>query len=288
MNLTMETLTEKNVKTLLIEKETEPVSSVSTQENLEEKKESAKKVLFENNTPELYMANLKKNFSPEPEKKEEKPKEVKPKIQFEAAETFFSEPVKVNEKKQSPGQVSFSSYYVPQQEVKQNIEVEHEQIVEQQKEEILQHEIQTNTEAEEVVEIEEETILENIDEIEEKIEKKPKKLAKKKTRFKIFVFGLVGVLACMIGWAIFNAVEIKTLTAEMDKANKIYSVNIYNHISNISKADDLTNENSIFDLQKLSDAEILPLQPTPTEDVEYSIKSNWFDRLCNWISNLFN
>ena len=70
-------------------------------------------------------------------------------------------------------------------------------------------------------------------------------MEKKKTRFKIFVFGLVAVLACMAGWAIFNSVEIKTLTAELEQANKIYSVNIYNHISNLSKADDLTNEESI-------------------------------------------
>ena len=275
----MELLTEKENKIVTIEKET-PVSSFPVEQNLEEKRESAKKVLFENNTPELYMENLKKNFS-KPEVKEEKKVEPKPKIQFEAAETFFQEKPKEKEKKQTPGQVSFSSIYT-NEVVEENKKIAEPEVFEPEPEtKIIEQDIEENIEK-----IEENN--ENLNNFEEKTENKQKKLAKSKTRFKIFIFGLVGVLACMIGWAIYNAVEIKTLTAEMEQANKIYSVNVYSHISNISKADDLTNEDSIFNLEKLSSAEIIPIQPTPQEKVEYSIKSNWFDRLCNWISNLFN
>lgn len=275
----MEILTEKEIKIVTIEKET-PVSNFPVEQNLEEKRESAKKVLFENNTPELYMENLKKNFS-KPEVKVEKKVEPKPIIQFEAAETFFQEKTKAKEKKQAHGQVSFSAIYA-NETVEEKQEIVEQEIAEPEPEnEIIKDNIEENSE-----EIEEN--VENLNNFEEKVDNKQKKSAKSKTRFKIFIFGLVGVLACMIGWAIYNAVEIKTLTAEMEQANKIYSVNVYSHISNIAKADDLTNEDSIFNLEKLSTAKIIPVQPTPQEKVEYSIKSNWFDRLCNWVSNLFN
>lgn len=247
----METMKEKSSRTLLLEKETEEPSAVSF---VEEKKESAKKVLFENNTPELYMENLKKNFAPEP-KQEEKPK-VSPKIQFEAAETFFAKPT--------------------------------EQVEEIQEEEIIATEVEPEVQEETAEETEPKIEVEQEIENEEELQNKRLKRAKPKTRFRIFVFGLVGVLACMCGWAIYNSVEIQTLTSEIEQANKIYSVNVYNYINNLSKTDDLTNPDSIFNLDSLSDAGVVPIQPTKEDQVEYSVKSNWFDRLCNWISNLFN
>ena len=235
----METMKEKNSRTLLLEKETEEPSVESfIEENQEEKKESAKKVLFENNTPELYMQNLKKNFEPQQEKETKSAPSVSSKIQFEAAETFFSKPLEAKE------------------------------------------EIEVSSEEETLSDVQEENISED--------ENKPVKRAKPKTRFRIFIFGLISVLACMCGWSIYNAVEIKTLTAEIEQANKIYSVNVYNYVKTISKADDLTNKDSITNLDSLSEAGIVPLQPTKEDKSEYSVKSNWFDRLCNWLSNLFN
>lgn len=264
----METMKEKNSRTILLEKETEEPSDVSfIPENQEEKKESAKKVLFENNTPELYMQNLKKNFAPQPEKETKPAPSVSSKIQFEAAETFFSKPLEAKEKKQTEGQVSFQNVYVPLKEEPETLPEEKE-------------EIEVSSEEETVNDVIEENVSEN--------ENKPVKRAKPKTRFRIFVFGLIGVLACMCGWSIYNAVEIKTLTAEIEQANKIYSVNVYNYIKTISKADDLTNKDSITNLDSLSEAGIVPLQPTKEQPSEYSVKSNWFDRLCNWLSNLFN
>lgn len=265
----METMKEKNSRTILLEKETEEPSDVSfIPENQEEKKESAKKVLFENNTPELYMQNLKKNFEPQQEKETKSAQSVSSKIQFEAAETFFSKPLEAKEKKQTEGQVSFQNVYVPLKE-------EEPETLPEEKEEI-----EVSSEKETVNDVIEENVSEN--------ENKPVKRAKPKTRFRIFVFGLIGVLACMCGWSIYNAVEIKTLTAEIEQANKIYSVNVYNYIKTISKADDLTNKDSITNLDSLSEAGIVPLQPTKEQPSEYSVKSNWFDRLCNWLSNLFN
>lgn len=265
----METMKEKNSRTILLEKETEEPSDVSfIPENQEEKKESAKKVLFENNTPELYMQNLKKNFAPQPEKETKPAPSVSSKIQFEAAETFFSKPLEAKEKKQTEGQVSFQNVYVPLKE-------EEPETLPEEKEEI-----EVSSEEETLSDVQEENISED--------ENKPVKRAKPKTRFRIFIFGLISVLACMCGWSIYNAVEIKTLTAEIEQANKIYSVNVYNYVKTISKADDLTNKDSITNLDSLSDAGIVPLQPTKEDKSEYSVKSNWFDRLCNWLSNLFN
>lgn len=246
---------------------------------VEEKKENAKKVLFENNTPELYMENLKKNFAPT-EVKEEKKEQPKPKIQFEAAETFFQEVPKAKEKKQATGQVSFSSIY-SNKSVEEVVSVSKQEIVEPE----IKEEIFEETLPEGIQELQNST--EIIETVEEQKQTNKKSVAKSKTRFKIFIFGLVGVLACMIGWAIWNSVEIKTLTAEMEQANKIYSVNVFSHISNLSKADDLTNENSIINLEKLSDAEIIPIQPIPQKKEEFNVKSNWFDRLCNWLSGFF-
>lgn len=265
----METMKEKNSRTLLLEKETEEPSVESfIEENQEEKKESAKKVLFENNTPELYMQNLKKNFAPQPEKETKPAPSVSSKIQFEAAETFFSKPLEAKEKKQTEGQVSFQNVYVPLKE-------EETETLSEEKEEI-----EVSSEEETLSDVQEENISED--------ENKPVKRAKPKTRFRIFIFGLISVLACMCGWSIYNAVEIKTLTAEIEQANKIYSVNVYNYVKTISKADDLTNKDSITNLDSLSEAGIVPLQPTKEQPSEYSVKSNWFDRLCNWLSNLFN
>ena len=265
----METMKEKNSRTILLEKETEEPSDVSfIPENQEEKKESAKKVLFENNTPELYMQNLKKNFEPQQEKETKSAQSVSSKIQFEAAETFFSKPLEAKEKKQTECQVSFQNVYVPLKE-------EEPETLPEEKEEI-----EVSSEKETVNDVIEENVSEN--------ENKPVKRAKPKTRFRIFIFGLISVLACMCGWSIYNAVEIKTLTAEIEQANKIYSVNVYNYVKTISKADDLTNKDSITNLDSLSEAGIVPLQPTKEQPSEYSVKSNWFDRLCNWLSNLFN
>lgn len=252
---------------LVLEKEEEKSSKSFNERN----KESARKVLFENNAPQNYMENLKNGFSPK--KKEEK--KVSPKIEFSAEKTFSTQPNFENaEEKTEQVQEPVKKAEQVQELVAENV----------------QQDFQRNLEISEKEENKPEEISqENCEDADEEVferENKSKK-AKPKTRFRIFVFGLVGVLACAMGWSIYNAIQIKTLTSEIEQANKIYSVNIAKYISNISKADDLTNPDSITNLDALSNAKILPLQPAKTEHVEYSIKSNWFDRLCNWISNIF-
>ncbi len=258
----MKSLKESRVGTLILEKEEKPSEDFVVETKEEVKKESAKKVLFENNSTETYMENLKKNFSKPEKKVEQKP--VSPKIQFEATETFFAKPKTKEEIKKEPVA-----------EIKQEIEIKPEPVEEIQTENKNQEDIQEDVS----------------NEIQEETPKEEKRLkrAKFKTRLGIMIFGLVSVLACMIGWTISNGIEIKTLTQELEQANKIYSVNVVKHISNISKADDLVDENSITNIDKLGEAQVIKLTPEKLkEPVEYSVKSNWFDRLCNWLSNLFN
>ncbi|MBO4412505.1 MAG: hypothetical protein J5779_00615, partial [Clostridia bacterium] len=96
------------------------------------------------------------------------------------------------------------------------------------------------------------------------------------------------VLVCFGGWAIYNAIKIETLNAEAQAESAQYSVNVAKVITNISKLDDLTNPNSITNLDELSSAQIIEVAPkAETLPKTLEKQSNWFDRLCNWLSNLF-
>lgn len=108
-----------------------------------------------------------------------------------------------------------------------------------------------------------------------------------KSRLKILFFGFVAILVCFLGWSIYNAVEIETLRSQMQTSNKVYAVNIVNYIKTIAKSDDLTSSESLINLEQLSDANIIPIAPKVEPLIEYQKTSNWFDRICNWLSNIF-
>ncbi len=267
----------KQTETLVIEKEIEK-KNIET-DHAENKKQSAKNYLFKKNINDTIINE---------ENKTKIEKKIKPKIQFEATKVFYNNNFE-NEKTEQTKIKNDNNNFT-----KNNTNIE--------KNTILSENIKTEEKI---------NTINEISQIENKISYKIKennpilktnnknkfniensnqtnKKATFKTRLKIIFFGSLAVLACMIGWTIGNSIEIKTLTSELEKANKIYSVNVVSHISNISKADDLTNEDSIFDLEKLSQAGIVPLTPTEKDSIPYSVKSNWFDRLCNWLSSLFN
>ena len=109
-----------------------------------------------------------------------------------------------------------------------------------------------------------------------------------KLRLKLAICAIVLVLTCLGGWAIYNAVEIKTLTGEAQAKNAEYNINVMKVIRTTSKLDDLTNPNSITNLDELESAnvvQIIPKEKASPKTIEK--QSNWFDRLCNWLSNLF-
>lgn len=109
-----------------------------------------------------------------------------------------------------------------------------------------------------------------------------------KLRLKLAICAIALVLTCLGGWAIYNAVEIKTLTGEAQAKNAEYNINVMKVIRTTSKLDDLTNPNSITNLDELESAnvvQIIPKEKAYPKTIEK--QSNWFDRLCNWLSNLF-
>ncbi len=109
-----------------------------------------------------------------------------------------------------------------------------------------------------------------------------------KLRLKLAICAIALVLTCLGGWAIYNAVEIKTLTGEAQAKNAEYNINVMKVIRTTSKLDDLTNPNSITNLDELESAnvvQIIPKEKASPKTIEK--QSNWFDRLCNWLSNLF-
>ena len=112
-----------------------------------------------------------------------------------------------------------------------------------------------------------------------------------------FRFRLLGcVFACLIalsgGWIIGNVVDIVKTNAEIAEvaqSNNEYSANLVQLINKISKIK--TGEQHPSDADKgslLPIEDIIPITPEPLEDVtEYEQHSNWFDKICNWLKNLF-
>lgn len=276
---------ERETRTTIIEKIAEDVifdEEVTTADLSDtEKKEKAKKILFENNSVEKYMENLRKNSAISSSATATTAPSYK--FKLEAEKTFFNEaPDKTVELNTKP-KVEVEGY-TPAQPLKEKMTeiVPNLELEEKVKSEI-EEEIEEKDEKLEICEkvIEEEIIKENQKDAQKKL--KPNF----KTRLKIIVFGFCAVLTCFMGWSIYNAIQIETLTAQLEAANKTYAVNVVSYINNLSKADDLTSD-SIFNLEELSTAEVIPLTPKTLENpVEYSIKSNWFDRFCNWLSGIF-
>lgn len=244
----------KETKTLVLEKTDE-----SEIFSVPKKKESAKKILFEEATPQKYVEEHLKKLSIS--KITEMPSNSK--FEFEAIKSYS---VKIPEKETMAQSKSITE---PKVEAKTELEIEKEL-------EPLSF-IQRKTE------LNKESINEKKKEAQSNNKLKPR--IGLKARLKIIFFGFLGILTCLSGWAIYNSIEIETLRAQMEAANKTYAINVANYINNLSKSDDLTTD-SLFNLQELSDAGILPIQPNVEEHVEYSIKSNWFDRFCNWLSKI--
>ena len=248
----------RETKTLVLEKTENSVESLPMQE-----KKDAKKILFEEATPQKYVEeHLKKLSTP---KNATVSQPIKSKFEFEATKSFS---VKIPEKE------SLSAVEKNIIESKPEIKPEITREVEKELEPL--HFTQKEVEEEVTTKVEEK--LETVKRLKPKVGLK--------SRLKIIFFGFFAVLTCLSGWAIYNAVEIETLRAQMEATNKTYAVNMVNYINTLSKTDDLTTD-SLFNLQGLSEAGIIPVQPNTEDRVEYTVKSNWFDRFCNWFSGIF-
>ena len=114
-------------------------------------------------------------------------------------------------------------------------------------------------------------------------------LAEQKTVISIWILAI----AILGGWVIGNAIEIAStnsqIVSEIGKGEE-YQVNIIEYLSKIGKLDDNVSQTppnpedgSLFPIE-----EIIPITLQPLEDTTaYEQESNWFDKICNWLKNLF-
>ena len=216
----------------------------------------------------------------------------------EAKRKLFNFVEPKSEKKVLPKQsISLSKEVFENEEIK-NLEPEKEikffSQTEIEPKKIIEDDIANKIEQEPEFEIEQQTELEgNIAEEEKRLQHKKvvyenQKKPSLKLRLKLAICAIALVLTCLGGWAIYNAVEIKTLTGEAQAKNAEYNINVMKVIKTTSKLDDLTNPNSITNLDELESANIVQIIPKEKASLKTIEKqSNWFDRLCNWLSNLF-
>lgn len=216
----------------------------------------------------------------------------------EAKRKLFNFVEPKSEKKVLPKQsISLSKEVFENEEIK-NLEPEKEikffSQTEIEPKKIIEDDIVSEIEQEPEFEIEQQTELEgDIAEEEKRLQRKKvvyenQKKPSLKLRLKLAICAIALVLTCLGGWAIYNAVEIKTLTGEAQAKNAEYNINVMKVIKTTSKLDDLTNPNSITNLDELESAnivQIIPKEKASPKTIEK--QSNWFDRLCNWLSNLF-
>ena len=224
----------------------------------------------------------------------------------EAKRKLFNFVEPKSEKKVLPKQsISLSKEVFENEEVK-NVEPEKEinffSQTEIEPKKIIEDDIVNEIEQEPEFEIEQESEfeIEQQTEYEDDLAQEEKRLQRKKVvyenqkkpslklRLKLAICAIALVLTCLGGWAIYNAVEIKTLTGEAQAKNAEYNINVMKVIRTTSKLDDLTNPNSITNLDELESAnvvQIIPKEKASPKTIEK--QSNWFDRLCNWLSNLF-
>ncbi len=216
----------------------------------------------------------------------------------EAKRKLFNFVEPKSEKKVLPKQsISLSKEVFENEEIK-NLEPEKEikffSQTEIEPKKIIEDDIVSEIEQEPEFEIEQQTELEgDIAEEEKRLQHKKvvyenQKKPSLKLRLKLAICAIALVLTCLGGWAIYNAVEIKTLTGEAQAKNAEYNINVMKVIRTTSKLDDLTNPNSITNLDELESAnvvQIIPKEKASPKTIEK--QSNWFDRLCNWLSNLF-
>lgn len=216
----------------------------------------------------------------------------------EAKRKLFNFVEPKSEKKVLPKQsISLSKEVFENEEIK-NLEPEKEikffSQTEIEPKKIIEDDIVSEIEQEPEFEIEQQTELEgDIAEEEKRLQHKKvvyenQKKPSLKLRLKLAICAIALVLTCLGGWAIYNAVEIKTLTGEAQAKNAEYNINVMKVIKTTSKLDDLTNPNSITNLDELESAnivQIIPKEKVSPKTIEK--QSNWFDRLCNWLSNLF-
>ena len=244
------------------------------------------------------FSNIQRLTNPEIERKEKAKTKLFQNVSFVERETDSREEFLRAQKISLKAELESAREREPEVYIRPNVEYDLNATIDK----YLEEETETKTEvceeiqqdAQENVAVEEETLEETFagEEIESegsvKVVYQNAKKKNLKLRLKLAACAVLCVLTCLGGWAIYNATQIKTLTAEAQAKQYQYQINVVTVASNISKLDDLTNPNSITNLDELEKANIVEIIPRETVAPQALEKqSNWFDRVCNWLSNLF-
>ena len=111
-----------------------------------------------------------------------------------------------------------------------------------------------------------------------KIEKEEKVIEKPKpSKIKIWVMGIL--LAIFGVWGIGNIITVENVGAQIAEVSTEYSLNLATYLKNLTSLDATNSENmnNLF--------QTIPEEESPASEVGQ--QSNWFDRICNFITGLF-
>ena len=108
-------------------------------------------------------------------------------------------------------------------------------------------------------------------------EESPEARKQKRFRVKIAAIAMATIGVLSAGWVTYNIITIANVSSQVATVTADYSINMTKYLIKISALDGANKGN-----------ELIETYPEELQDkTETSIKSNWFDKLCNLISRIF-
>lgn len=110
--------------------------------------------------------------------------------------------------------------------------------------------------------------------------KKEKNLPQSKPKKSKFKLAIVSILFAIFGaWGIVNIAMIDNVASQVAEVSSQYELNLFNYLKNLYTLDATNSENmkNLF--------ETIPEEENAPNSLEE--KSNWFDRICNFLEGLF-
>lgn len=131
-----------------------------------------------------------------------------------------------------------------------------------------------------------EHLSDNVEQIKIEAETQQKPTKSKKFRYKLIAIGYALVLAICIGWTIGNAIAINNQAGALTTASTSYEINVVKYTMKIAQLDGIEVSDSADEFSPITSG--FELQPEPLQHpTDYTTSTNWFDKLCNWLSKLF-
>lgn len=113
----------------------------------------------------------------------------------------------------------------------------------------------------------------------------PKKSKKFRMKLALYIYALI--CSTFIGWTIGNAIAINNQALLLETKSAEYSVNLASYTMKIQGLDGILAEEEKPDSLNPIEAQITVVPEEMVPPQEYIKQSNWFDNICNWLSNLF-